>query len=76
VYIATLFGRAPDMLASVAKFSAQCEAQVYGDTCTESYFSDGMTSFNDAAGTGALGPGGGGICDVGSATGAGFGRFD
>ena len=30
------------MMRSVEPFSAACEAQVYGDACTESYFSDGM----------------------------------
>ena len=68
-YITTLFASDPVMAASVGPFSSACDAQLYGDTCTESFFTQGMLSFD------GVDNGGTDICDVGTATGAGYGRF-
>ena len=67
-YITSLFAATPEMASSVAPFSEACDATVYGDTCTASFFTEGMQSFDEGGAHG-------GICNVGTATGAGYGRF-
>ena len=57
------------MASSVAPFSQACDAQLYGDTCTESFFTEGMLRFDGSTSHGSTSPDG--ICGVGTATGAG-----
>ena len=46
-YITSLFAATPEMASSVAPFSEACDATVYGDTCTASFFTEGMQSFDE-----------------------------